>query len=223
LNQLPFSVYDFFGYLASGAVVLAGITVGFVGYEPLRDTPSLLIGLILLVAAYITGQIVANLAGDLVERRLVADRLHRPTEILVGAYVPGRIASWLLPGYSTALPSRVQEQITGQAGGRVGEALFFHCHAVMKSDSVVQARLETFITLYGFCRNMLVALLLVAVSLGVGLIIGSADTGPIVSPAWWLVAAVFAAVGMFYRYLKFYRQYALELLTSYAERAAPSR
>jgi hypothetical protein len=29
---------------------------------------------------------------------------------------------------------------------------------------------------------------------------------------------VLGAIGMFYRYLKFYRQFAVELLTSYAER-----
>lgn len=217
MNQLPFSVYDFFGYLASGAVVLAGITVAFVGYAPLRNTPGLLIGLLLIIAAYVIGHIVANLTGDLVERRIVANRLQRPTDILLGFHTPSARMAALLPGYSSPLPPAVGDQVKKLAGDRDCGALFFHCHAVMKSDSAVQARLDTFVTLYGFCRNMLGALLLVAVCLGAGLLIGSADTGPAVGPGWWLAASLLAALGMFYRYFKFYRQYAVELFTSYAE------
>jgi hypothetical protein len=88
----------------------------------------------------------------------------------------------------------------------------------MKGDAPVQARLETFLNLYGFCRNMAMALVLAAFALGIGLIVGSAETGPDVSPGVWLITAVVAAVGLFYRYLKFLRQFGVELLTSYAER-----
>jgi hypothetical protein len=220
MNQLPFSVYDFLGYLASGAVVLAGLTVSFVGYEPLQQSPSLPVGLLLVIAAYVIGQIVANLAGDLIERRLVANRLHRPTDILLGFHVPDGLTKWLLPGYCTPLPGSTRDRVRNSSEGLEGGALFFHCHAVMKSDSVVRERLETFLNLYGFCRNMSLALVIVAACLGGGLVIGSADTGPVVAPGWWLAAAALAALGMLYRYLKFYRQYALELLTSYAERRA---
>lgn len=87
----------------------------------------------------------------------------------------------------------------------------------MKRDEVVRERLATFLNLYGFCRNMAMALVAVALFLAVGLVIGSADTGPVVGPGWWLGAAALGAVGVLYRYLKFYRQYALELLVSYAE------
>jgi hypothetical protein len=218
VNQLPFSVYDFFGYLASGAVLVAGITASFIGYASLQTRPNLLVGLLLVIAAYIVGQIIANLAGDLLERRIVAHRLHRPTEILLGFYTPSGLRVKLLPGYSTPLPPQVAQRVRNAAGDRPAEAVFFHCHAVMKSNSVVKERLETFLNLYGFCRNMALALLLVAACLTLGLILGSADTGPTVAPGWWLAAALLASVGMFYRYLKFYRQYALELFTSYAER-----
>jgi hypothetical protein len=97
------------------------------------------------------------------------------------------------------------------------EALFFHCHAVLKSDSTVQARLNTFLNLYGFCRNMAMALLLAGLALGIGMIRGSAETGPDIAPDVWLAGALVAAVGLFYRYLKFLRQFGVELLTSYAE------
>lgn len=218
MNQLPFSVYDFFGYLASGVVVLAGITTAFVGYEPLEESPTLLVGLLLIITAYVVGHIVANLAGDLVERRLVRDRLRPPTDILLGSHAPGRVVRAILPGYSTPLPRGVQERINELAGRRSGDTLFFHCHALMKSDSAVQGRLDTFLNLYGFCRNMAVALIVAAICLAIGLALDTAETGPDVAPGWWVAAAVLAALGMLYRYLKFYRQYAVELFTSYAER-----
>jgi hypothetical protein len=220
MNQLPFSVYDFFGYLASGVVVLAGLTTAFIGYEPLQKSPSLLVGLLLVIAAYVVGHILGNLAGDLIERRLVRNRLRPPTDILLGSHAPGRLVRAIFPGYSTPLPSGVQNQVKELAGSRSGDTLFFHCHAVMKSDSVVQGRLETFLNLYGFCRNMAVALAIAAICLAVGLLLNTAETGPDVAPGWWLAAAVLAGLGMLYRYLKFYRQYAVELFTSYAERDA---
>lgn len=217
MNQLPFSVYDFFGCLASGAVVIAGLTVSFVGYAPLREGPALPVGIVLVIAAYVVGHIVSNLAGYMIDRRLIAGRLGRPAEILLGEAVLPRRAAWLFPGYGTALPEATRQRIRGRSGDLRGEALFYHCFALMKRDEVVRERLATFLNLYGFCRNMAVALVVVAACLVAGLVTGSADTGPVVGPGWWLAASLAAAVGMLYRHLKFYRLYAWELLTSYAE------
>jgi hypothetical protein len=220
MNQLPFSVYDFFGYLASGVLILAGVTVAFVGDEPLGETPSFLVGLLLIIAAYVVGHIDANIAGDLIERRLVRDRLHRPTEILLGEHAPPSRLARLLPGYYSPLPASLCVEIKTLADGRDAEALFLHCHATMKSDSVVQERLATFLNLYGFCRNATLALCTASICLAIGMVLGTAETGQYVAPGWWMMAALVGAVGMLYRYLKFYRQYAFELLTSYAERKA---
>jgi hypothetical protein len=222
MNHIPFSVYDFFGYLAAGAVVIAGVIGAFLGSDLLQQSPSLPIGLLLLITAYTTGHIVANLAGDLVERRVVRKRLGQPTDILLGTTTLGAVGRRLLPGYASALPPGVQDRIKTLANQRGlsedrGDALFFHCHAVMKSASAVQGRLETFITMYGFCRNMAVALLLADALLGIGILAHTADTGAQIAPGWWLAILFVGAIGMFYRYLKFYRQYAVELLTSYAE------
>jgi hypothetical protein len=217
MNQLPFSVYDFFGCLASGAVVIAGLTVSFVGYAPLRQGPALPVGIALVIAAYVIGHIVSNLAGYLIDRRLIAGRLGRPAEILLGEAMPSRRAAWLFPGYATPLPEATRERIRARSGDLRGEALFIHCFVLMKRDEVVRERLATFLNLYGFCRNMALALVVVAACLVAGLVIGSADTGPVVVPGWWLAASLAAAVGMLYRHLKFYRLYAWELLTSFAE------
>lgn len=221
MDKLPFSIYDFFGYLASGFVVLVAVVAAFVGATPLNEKPALLVGLLLVVAAYIAGHLVANIAGDLLERRLVGKRLGMPTAILLGERTPSHWAARLLPGYSSPLPNTVRDRVL-QRAERAGvsdrdQGLFFYCHAVMKRDAAVQARLDTFLNLYGFCRNMAMALSLSATALAIGLVIGTADTGPDVPPGWWLAASLVAGVGLFYRYLKFFRQYGVELLTSYAE------
>jgi hypothetical protein len=43
---------------------------------------------------------------------------------------------------------------------------------------------------------------------------------------WWAAGALFAGIMLFYRYLKFYRHYTLEVFTSFAEKGtmvAPER
>jgi hypothetical protein len=221
LNQLPFSVYDFFGYLASGALVLAAFTASFIGDQPFASSPTLPIGFLLVIVIYVLGQVVANLAGDLIERRIVREGLGNPTEILLGERRPSDAEAKLFPGYFQALPSGVRSQVRTRAGDRKGSALFFHCHARMKSDPAVHARLDTFLDLYGFCRNAALAMAVAATSLSVGIGLGSAETGASAGPGWWLSLALVSVVGLFYRYLKFYRQYSVELLTSYAETRVP--
>jgi hypothetical protein len=217
MNQLPFSVYDFFGYLACGAVVLAAFIASFFGDASFQAGPTLPVGFLLVIVVYVLGQIVANVAGDLIERRIVRKRFGTPTDVLLGNRTSGKSEARFFPGYFRALPPRVQAQVRARAGDREGEDLFLHCHARMKSDSVVQARLDTFLNLYGFCRNTAMGTLLAAACLLVGIVLGSAKTGSVAGPGWWLLLAVLATAGLFYRYLKFYRQYGFELFTSYAE------
>ena len=220
MDKLPFTVYDFFGYLASGFVLLAAVTAAFVGSEPLRNDPNVVVALLLVVAAYVAGHVVANLAGDLIERRVVRNRLGTPMSVLLGKQHLSPRAQRFFPGYAEALPDEIQKRVGEQAerDGITdrGEALFYHCHARLKADSAVSARLNIFLNLYGFCRNMTMALVLAAATLTVGIVAGTAEAGSHVEPAWWIAAALIAAVGLFYRYLKFLRQYAVELLTSYA-------
>lgn len=223
MDKIPFTAYDFFGNLAAGFTVLVAIVAGFDGYRPLLSNPGTIVTLLLIVVAYTVGQIVANLSGDLIERRIVRHKLGMPTAILMRSRSVPTVIAKLFPGYSTPLPERVCDRIRKRASGYgvddTAEALFLHCHAIMKSDAQVQTRLSTFLNIYGFCRNMALALIIVAVVLAVGIILGTASTGPDVAPVSWLIASLLGAVGLFYRYLKFLRQFGFELLTSYAEGA----
>jgi hypothetical protein len=103
------------------------------------------------------------------------------------------------PPLSRAGVRKTQERILARAKAQgisdQGEALFFQCHARMKSEPTVQSRLETFINLSGFCRNMSLALALSAIALAVGCVIGSAGTGSVVSHGWRILGSEHVEIG----------------------------
>jgi hypothetical protein len=225
LDKVPFSVYDFFGYLASGFLLLVGLAAAFVGSDDWQKTPPVVVGVLLIVVAYSTGHIIANIAGYCIESKLVGKVLGRPSTVLFDTGRSTRLGP-LFPGYFSPMPAAQQQRVLdkSRAAGidETGDALFFHCWATVKADDAVLARLNTFLNLYGYCRNTCVSLLLVGAALLSGaLIFSSAHTGNLVSPGWCACAALLGAVGLFYRYLKFFRQYSFEVFTSYAEHAAP--
>lgn len=73
-------------------------------------------------------------------------------------------------------------------------------------------RLNAFLNLYGFSRNVSMAALLIVPMLIVG-----ALTGDVAPRLWAASGALVTAVAMFYRYLKFFRLYTVEVFVNYAE------
>lgn len=223
MSKIPFSVYDFFGYLAAGFILLVAIDYSFNGGSLLKkDNPTIIQTIVWILAAYIMGQIIANIAGDLIERRIVRNRFQSPEELLfqtLGA------TSWrrIFPGFHQPLPTGLPERILQKAKDRAGidtpcRSLFLHCHAIVKRDHVTKERLDTFLNLYGFCRNVCMAALLAVVILLADFffdLISGRGLHP--SNLWWSGAALLAAMGTFYRYLKFFRHYTVEVFTTYAE------
>ena len=117
--KIPFSVYDFFGYLASGFLLLAAVDFAFEGGWLLRQDLGAVFGLLWTAVAYIAGHINANIAGYVLERRFVRDILGSPEERLFGK---GNVTRWsgLFPGYFEALPDATQQRVLDQAGERAG-------------------------------------------------------------------------------------------------------
>ncbi len=219
VDRLPFSAYDFFGYLSAGFVLLVGLAAAFTGSEAWQRTPGAGVALLLIVLAYAVGHVIANISGYLIERALVRGILGAPNKVLFEESGPRRTR--LLPGYYSPLPPEQRERVLARAAQagitEPGEGLFYHCFGVAKGNSVTQARLENFLNLYGFCRNMAISTLIVAAALLAGTILGTANTGALVAPGWWAAAALVASVGLLYRYLKFFRHYSVEVYVSYAE------
>jgi hypothetical protein len=222
MDKLPFSVYDFFGYLASGFLVLVGAEFAFNGQWLLRKDLNIPQGIFWVVAAYIAGHIIANISGFLLEGQLVRKVLRSPEESLFGDEKQG---FWCLifPGFYIPLPeetcARILRKSEAKAGIKAcGRGLFFHCHPIVKRDANTLARLNTFLNLYGFCRNVSMASIIVVGMLLIGLLRDWQLRLPFQSAKlWWAVAATVGALGMFYRYLKFFRQYTVEVFVTYAE------
>jgi hypothetical protein len=99
----------------------------------------------------------------------------------------------------------VLEKAKEKAGiGEPDRALFLHCHSLVKREQAVLERLNAFLNLYAFCRNVSMASLLSVPLLLVG-------------GEWWLALAAAVALAMFHRYLKFFRHYTADVFVSHAE------
>jgi hypothetical protein len=220
MDKLPFSVYDFFACLSAGFLVIAAADYALNHGRLLTRGHALFLDLGFVIAAYVAGHVVAELASLLYERRLVARRLGYPTDILLGRSSSSSAWRRVVPSYFAALPAATQARVKARAESRdfaaAGQALFYHCHAIVKRDPVVLARLSTFLNLYGFARNNSLASLLAAPILVVGAIFTSGHEGAKVALA---VTALCVAAVLFIRYLKFFRLYTVEVLVSYAETA----
>jgi len=221
MDKIPFSVYDFFAYLSSGAVwVLTADYVLGLGLLYQKDVSAVL-GVSLVIFAYICGHIIAHFSSFTMEHLVVARLLKRPTSILMGGKPRFRLLRWTFANYFRPLPTHTQKRVNKQAeargaAGTTAEALFLHAYSVVTSNGAIQSRLDDFRNQYGFARNMSFALMVSAITI---LVAHRLAFHP-VHLRWAILSAV-AGVALFYRYIKFFRQYSYELLLRYAELARP--
>jgi hypothetical protein len=217
MTSIPFSVYDFFGYLASGFLFLAAVDYASDGGWLLTENLGIVFAILWTVAAYIVGHLIANISGYFLERIMIRRVLLSPEITLFREKNTSKWA-WIFPGFYEPLPKEIQDRILAKAKKRAdiespGRALFLHSHAVVKRDETTQARLNSFLNLYGFCRNISMAALFAFFILLAGILLDHLSGREI----WWSVAALAVAIGMFYRYLKFFRHYTTEVFVSYPE------
>jgi hypothetical protein len=225
VNKIPFSIYDFFGYLGCGFLLLAAIDFAFNGGSLLKEKADGFTVMVLfwIVLVYILGHLIANLASSILENRLLRKSLGSPEELLFHQHRGRKGWGKVFPGYFTPLPKETAERVLAKAKELAditspGRALFFHCHSIVKREPVTMERLNNFLNAYGFCRNVSLTALLSAAILLVPVAVARWHHSmlPIHNLAWTLAALV-AAVGMLYRYLKFFRLYTVEVFISYAE------
>jgi hypothetical protein len=219
MDKTPFSLYDFFGYLAPGFLALVALDYAATGGTHLNSTPSPILAIFWTLAAYVTGHVIASLSGFLFEGIFVAKLLRAPEENLLSA----NVTAWrkIFPSYYEPLPHtlrvrvRVPSQKTGEDSAR---AIFSHCRVVVRKDPATRAILDTFLNLYGFCRNVSMSLMIVAAVMFWGLLRKHQALGEWSQVMlWWVATAIIASIGMFYRYLKFFRKYTKEVFVAYAE------
>ncbi|HEX7289535.1 MAG TPA: hypothetical protein VF250_00285 [Conexibacter sp.] len=219
MERLPFSIYDFFACLSAGLVTLTALAAAFTNSDAWQHTPSAVVCVVLVVVIYSVGHLVAHLASFLYEGVIVRRWLGAPSRILLGHSPAPKGMRQLFRSYYRPLPAEIQSRVSERAGRAVeavtsDDGVFLLAFAAAKHDAPTYARLSTFLNLYGFSRNVSLAALVAAGSLLIGALLGSAQTG-LVAPGWWAAGAFALAIGLFYRYLKFFRLYALELFLAF--------
>jgi len=217
MSELPFEPYDFFGYIASGLVlvVLAQETLGFPKVFGAELKPFDIA--VTVLAVYIAGQLVAGPSKFLFEDLLVHRVLGSPTKNLLSAN-PHRLRKLLFPGFYQPLPAVIRTKIVAklesmQLANADAEDTFLtirYAPEVLGSERLI-SKIDAFRDMYGFNRNVSFSLLFAALCFAVaGHIKGSRLL------VHFAIAALVAGALLFYRYLKFFRQYSYELFNSYA-------
>ncbi len=216
MEKIPFTSYDFWAYLSAGFLLLfVADQVAGTGLFA-RDSWTIVQGVVAVASAYAVGQLVASTSSMVFERLLVGKVLGFPRNVLFGR---ANAPSWLracMPGYFKALPDETQKRVLDKAAAEgvtgPGEAMFWAAYGRARADTVVMGRLDNFLNLYGFCRNAA----LVAFVDATLLYWSYRWNGGPEAHLLWSWAATSVGVGMTFRYLKFFRHYAVEVFTSYA-------
>ena len=219
MNRIPFDPYDFFGYLASGLLVVVGmeVTIGFP--HILGQDLKIVDSAVLLLAIYVAGQMIATPAKALLEDGLVAKLLGRPNVNLFRVKKPW-VRGHLFPGFYKSFPEQTRKKIQARAQSQgvtgTGEDLFLHVRYnpdILENDKLM-AKLDAFINKYGFCRNLSFTSLTVGIGMTIMTMFGHS-----VDPELkrYTITALAGGVLLFYRYLKFFWQYSYEMFNTYGQ------
>lgn len=223
MPSIPFTAYDFFAYLSAGFVVIGAADFAFSRDWILDADLSFIEGLVWVVLAYVLGHVISALSAPVFEQRFAEGMLGPREEVLFGLREETRkgLRGKLFPGYFNELPKRIQvlvkDRARDEAGiGSVDRALFMYCDAHTRQRPETAPILSIFLNISGFARNACLAAVVAAALLLAGALASDADNG---TKALLALAALAAAVGLLYRYLKFFRLYAREAFLFYAVQA----
>lgn len=215
MDKIPFAPYDFFGYIASGFALLAGMQLAF-GFPPVLGRQQTLVdSLFLLLVVYIVGHVLATPSKAILEN-LVVHRLLRPPSTNLLCERRPMIRAFFFPGYYKPLPpgtrAVIRERARTEGVHEHGEELFLHIRysSEIRGDEKILARLDGFRNQYGFNRN----LCFTTVVVGVCLLVRAAMVHKFEMRTYG-IAALAVGVFLFYRYLKFFRQYSYEMFNCY--------
>ncbi len=214
-GTFPFTDYDFWAYISSGFVFLFALDHVLETGWMIRNDWTVVEGLFATACAYAVGHMLAGFASALLERRIVAKWLGKPSATLLGAEKGPRWFRRLYPSFYEPLPDKTRKLVFDKARQHgidmPGEAMFWAAFDACRGNKTAMDRMSGFINQYGMCRNLALTALICAVMLVV-----TAWNFHRPDDYWWAAAAVALGIGMFLRYLKFYRHYSVEVYTCYA-------
>jgi hypothetical protein len=231
---LNFGDYDLFAYLMVGLAAFVVCDLVFGTRLLFREKWHFGTTTAMLIGAYVFGHIIATPAEWILERVFVGKVLGPPTDHLVRnlANKPNCLAGTIFFDYYKPLEQEVSDLVRKKTKLQ-GQPLFWTAYAVAKKDISAKERLPIFLKLYAFCRNMsfvaLVAAFVVLVQRRRGYytderraVLLSYQGVPdwLTQPKWQFGIFLAAGLGLFLRYLFFYRLYSVEVLVAYATAAS---
>lgn len=214
-QKIPFTSYDFWAYLSAGFMLLFAMDQAAGTQLLLRESWTVVQGVVAVSVAYAVGQLVASASSWLYEKLIVGKLLGYPRDVLFGRSNAWKWIRRLMPTYFEALPAETQKAAL-EKGLKLGvkspgEALFWPAHAYGRSTPTIASRLDNFLNLYGFCRNTALVGLIDAAVLYWSYL---QPNGPAEHLLWARISLLVSA-GMTLRYLKFYRHFTLEVFTAW--------
>lgn len=221
MDKIPFTFYDWFGYLASGGVVCLGTAFANGIDSPITAANSVGVwsSMVWLVVIYVTGHLNAHMAQTVIEYGLLRCILGMPEKrLLTERDVPwwGHVFGDYFQPLDPAELKRLRER---DEEGNIGapSSLFRVAFDTVKNIPATKWRLDIFLTQYGFHRNMCFAVLLVWLQF---LFLERPDFAFDNNVTNFFVGLVIVYL-LFLRYLKFIRHYTREVFTSYAFQVDP--
>jgi len=222
-QKVPFTSYDFWAYLSSGFLLLFAVDSAAGTSLLMRETWTVVQGVVAVSLAYAVGQLVASASSLLFEKMLIGKLLGYPRNVLFGHPKAWKWVQRCLPGYFEPLPAATQKAAL-EKGGKVGvyapgEALFWPAFNNARETPPVMTRLNDFLNLYGFCRNTALVAFIDAAIFQWSYLQPEAPDEHLL----WSRIALCIGIGMTLRYLKFYRHYAIEVFTAFAYSKEPEK
>lgn len=215
-SWFPFTDYDFYAYLASGALALGVADLLLTGGTTLTRSEWTFAQIVLVIAgAYVAGQVIASASSLVLEYGLARFILSPPTPILLGLkkrnFLEAFAGAVLIGRYYEAFPEAVKDNLLKAAAKTLGrspanfkdsEAVFLVAYSACRANEDSRERADNFRNQYAFCRNVAF----------VGLVSAALLAARMPQhPSYWMIALAIA-LGMISRFLKFYCAFAAEVL-----------
>lgn len=204
-NKFPFTSYDFYAYLTSGAIFLAGMNFALKlsVFSPVEELNFIEVAG-LVAASYILGHVIAQLSSIFIEGLITHKLFGNPFEHLI---VKGK-ENKLSDAFAKVFNIRELKEIKGKdkiSGDKSANEWAKAFNKSLDSESS-RERLSNFLNLYGLCRNMCFVFLIVSV---VGMLnIKELNCDRLILFCLSFVLSFF----MFVRYLKFYAAHSKEVV-----------
>jgi len=215
--RFPLSVFDFFAYFLQGFLLLIGIAILLnIEVGGIISTTNLFLDLVVVVVSYILGHVISELSRWLIEGKLVKRHLGYPSDFVFSEErnkMP--FFSEYLSTYSKEFISDFKEVFNKKYANKFSRIddynAFLLCfHTVKENCPNAFSRLNIFISMYDFSRNLTLVFLIYAV-IFTAISISRSDFT-------WILGVFLSLIFAFIflkRYLKFFKAFANEVYYSF--------